>query len=125
MFPPSLFGMETTARANNMYRRSTPVISRHQDEHAECPLCQKSRYDQETRQEATATTSAPKEHQQVNRHGDPRESPLQPLQAREAQARPVESSMRILSFGLRVLFNLFVLLILSLAKILPLRIPGS
>ncbi|KAH0855478.1 hypothetical protein HID58_007973, partial [Brassica napus] len=28
-------------------------------------------------------------------------------------------------FGLRVLFNLFVLLILSLAKILPLRIPGA
>ncbi|KAH0938838.1 LOW QUALITY PROTEIN: hypothetical protein HID58_006299, partial [Brassica napus] len=43
----------------------------------------------------------------------------------KAQARPVESSMRIFSFGLRVLFNLFVLLILSLAKILPLRIPGA
>ncbi|KAH0867225.1 hypothetical protein HID58_074247 [Brassica napus] len=64
------------------------------------------------------------ETQQGDRHGDPPESPLQPLQAREAQARQVESSMRILSFGLRVLFNLFVLLILSLAKILPLRIPG-
>ncbi|KAG2271130.1 hypothetical protein Bca52824_065685 [Brassica carinata] len=56
---------------------------------------------------------------------DPPESPLQTLQAREAQARPVQSSMKILSFGLRVIFNLFVLLILSLAKILPLRIPGS
>ncbi|KAH0874813.1 hypothetical protein HID58_072175 [Brassica napus] len=45
--------------------------------------------------------------------------------SREAQARLVESSMRILGFGFWVLLNLFVLLILSLAKILPLRIPGS
>ena len=39
--------------------------------------------------------------------------------------RPVESSMRILSFGFGVLLNLLIPLILSLAKILPLRILGS
>ncbi|KAH0867657.1 hypothetical protein HID58_074679 [Brassica napus] len=56
---------------------------------------------------------------------DLNESPLQLLQAQKAQARPAESSMRILSFGPRVLLNLLIPLILSLAKILPLRIPGS
>ncbi|KAF2579842.1 hypothetical protein F2Q70_00011724 [Brassica cretica] len=60
-----------------------------------------------------------------NRHEDLTESPLQLLQAQEAHARPVESSMRILSFGLRVLLNLLIPLILSLAKILPLGILGS
>ncbi|KAF3602261.1 hypothetical protein F2Q69_00035657 [Brassica cretica] len=51
--------------ANNMSKKSTPVprinyvISRHQDEHAERPLCQKSRYNPGTTQEATATTSTP------------------------------------------------------------------
>ncbi|KAH0859015.1 LOW QUALITY PROTEIN: hypothetical protein HID58_087276, partial [Brassica napus] len=52
-------------------------------------------------------------------------SPLQLLQAQEAQARPIGSNMRILSFGLRVLLNLLIPLILSLAKILPLRIFGT
>ncbi|KAH0904063.1 hypothetical protein HID58_043566 [Brassica napus] len=47
------------------------------------------------------------------------------LQAQEAQARLVESSLRILCFGLQILLNLLIPLILSLAKILPLRILGS
>ncbi|KAH0867134.1 LOW QUALITY PROTEIN: hypothetical protein HID58_074156, partial [Brassica napus] len=45
--------------ANNMSRKSTPVISRHQDEHAERPLCQNSRYNPGTTQEAANTTSTP------------------------------------------------------------------
>ncbi|KAF3563043.1 hypothetical protein DY000_02017321 [Brassica cretica] len=51
--------------ANNMSKKSTLVprinyvISRHQDEHAERPLCQKSRYNPGMTQEATATTSTP------------------------------------------------------------------
>ncbi|KAF2601358.1 hypothetical protein F2Q70_00026461 [Brassica cretica] len=60
-----------------------------------------------------------------DRHEDLNESPLQLLQAQVAQARLVESSMKILTFGLRVLLNLLIPLILSLAKILPLRILGS
>ncbi|KAH0898846.1 hypothetical protein HID58_048414 [Brassica napus] len=57
------------------------------------------------------------QHQNLKEH--------QLLQAQDVQARLVESSMRILSFGLRVLLNLFIPLILSLDKILPLRILGS
>ncbi|KAH0867440.1 hypothetical protein HID58_074462 [Brassica napus] len=114
--PPSLFGMDTTAHHKQHY----------QDEHVERPPCQKSRYNLETRQEATATTSKPQgASSMLNRHEDLNESPLQLLQAQEAQARPAGSSMRILSFGLRVLLNLLTALILSLAKILPLRISGS
>ncbi|KAH0893183.1 hypothetical protein HID58_055612 [Brassica napus] len=71
-------------------------------------------------QEATAITSKP---QGASRMLNEITRPL--LQAQEGQVRPVESSMRILSFGLRVLFNLLILLILGLTKILPLRIFGS
>ncbi|KAH0903436.1 LOW QUALITY PROTEIN: hypothetical protein HID58_042939 [Brassica napus] len=51
---------------------------------------------------------------------------LQHQNLKEHQTQPmlVESSMRILSFGLQVLLNLLIPLILSLAKILPLRILG-
>ncbi|KAL0655390.1 hypothetical protein Bca4012_075974 [Brassica carinata] len=70
------------------------------------PPCQKSRYNLETRQEATATTSKPQgASSMLNRHKDLNESPLQLLQAQEAQARPAGSSMRILSFGLRAEYS--------------------
>ncbi|KAH0893237.1 LOW QUALITY PROTEIN: hypothetical protein HID58_055666, partial [Brassica napus] len=49
----------------------------------------------------------------------------QNLKKHQAEARPTGSSMRILSFGLWVVLNLLIPLILSLAKILPLRILGS
>ncbi|KAH0903341.1 LOW QUALITY PROTEIN: hypothetical protein HID58_042844, partial [Brassica napus] len=111
----SLFGMDTTAHHKQHY----------QDEHAERPPCQKSRYNPETWQEATATTLKPQgASSMLNRHEDLNESPLHLLQAQEAQERPGGSSMRILSFGLRILLNLLIPLILSLAKILPLIISG-
>ncbi|KAL0713410.1 hypothetical protein Bca4012_020388 [Brassica carinata] len=56
---------------------------------------------------------------------DLNESPLQLLPTQEAQARPGESTMRILNVGFRVLSNLLVPLIPSPAKILNLMIPGS
>ncbi|KAH0867655.1 hypothetical protein HID58_074677 [Brassica napus] len=141
MVPPSLFGMGTTAHhkkhVKEFYSDTKNQLG----------------YNPKTTQEATAITSKPQGASR-DRCEDLNESPLQLLQAQEAQARPAESSMWILSFGLRVsplqllqaqeaqerpgessmrilsfglwvLLNLLIPLILSLAKILPLRIPGS
>ncbi|KAH0898809.1 hypothetical protein HID58_048377 [Brassica napus] len=50
----------------------------------------------------TNMLSVPPAKSQGDRHEDLNESPLQLLQAQKAQARLVESSMRILSFGMRI-----------------------
>ncbi|KAH0879489.1 hypothetical protein HID58_066883, partial [Brassica napus] len=115
--PPSLFGMDTTAHHEEHVQefysgtKSQLVIFKYQDEHAERPLA---------KSQGTIPRRGKKlqlQHQNLKEH--------QIIQAQEAQARPAGSSMRILSFGLRVLLNLLIPLILSLAKILPLRILGS
>ncbi|WZZ27119.1 hypothetical protein YC2023_010520 [Brassica napus] len=128
MFPPSLFGMETTARrkqhvqeiysgTKNQLGTKTNMLN--------VPSAKSQGTILGRRKKLQLQHQHLKEHQQGNRHRDPPESPLQPLRAREEHARPVESSMRILSFGLQVLLNLLIPLVLSLAKILPLRILGS
>ncbi|KAH0867653.1 hypothetical protein HID58_074675, partial [Brassica napus] len=112
MVPPSEFGMDTTARRKEHY----------QDEHAERP---QPKVTVQCRDEARSYQYNIKaSRSNKDRHEDRNESPLRLLQAQEAQARPAESSMKTLGFGLRVLLDVLISEILSLANILPLRIYG-
>ncbi|KAH0898386.1 LOW QUALITY PROTEIN: hypothetical protein HID58_047954 [Brassica napus] len=132
MFTPSLFGMETTARRQQHVQEIYSGTKNQLGTKMNMLNVPSAKSKVQSRDEARSYNYNIKTSRIIKyanyRHEDLNESPLQLLQAQEAQERPVESSMRILSFGLRVLLNLLIVLmplILSLAKILPLRIPGS
>ncbi|KAH0898851.1 hypothetical protein HID58_048419 [Brassica napus] len=64
--PPSPFGMDTTAHRKQHVPEFYSGTKSQLDEHAERPPLQKSRYNPETRQEATATSKPQGESSMLN-----------------------------------------------------------